>query len=664
MTRTITTLRSRLTWAAIAGALVLLIGLSPTALAQSQRSDATLSALTLSDVDFGTFASDTTTYTASVYRSVSETTVTPTVNHSGASYVIKLGGVEDSDGEVSLSVGSNVITVEVTAEDGDTTETYTVTVTRAENWRATGAPTISGTAQVGETLTVDTSGIADADGLTNVSYTYRWLADATDPTSSAHGLRVFAVAGEGVSYTISRNFSGMPILIEVSFTDDNGNQETLTSAKTGTVAPTTPAAPEDIEVSATALGYLRVAWDAPRWSRDGEIRGEQTWGDGGSDLTGYVVQWKEESGSWDTEDDVSEATETETTRYINITGLTGGTEYAVRVIAENSVGRGASSDEESATTNNLPTGAPTISGTAKVGQTLTADTSAIADVDGLDDVRYDGSWFANDPTDTSPQGGYILLYTSPGRDLRYQVSRRDVGRTIKIEVNFTDNAGITQWLPSAKTAIVTATTPAAPENFAASPTNSGNLDLSWEAPTWRLAGEIDEQPTWGDGGSAITGYVVQWKEASDDWETEADVSEATVTGTTHTIQNLTSGTEYTARVIAVNSVGRGAASDEASATANNPATGTPTISGTAQVGQALTASTTGISDSDGLTNVSYSYQWLADDTAIDGATSSTYTVQASDNGKVIKVQVTFDDDAGNDESLTSAGTSAVVLGGL
>ena len=97
---------------------------------------------------------------------------------------------------------------------------------------------------------------------------------------------------------------------------------------------------------------------------------------------------------------------------------------------------------------------------------------------------------------------------------------------------------------------------------------------------------------------------------------------------------------------------------------NSAATGAPTISGTAQVGQTLTASTSGISDSDGLTNVSYSYQWLADDAETDGATSSTYTVQSTDNGKVIKVRVTFDDDAGNDESLTSAGTSAVLLGGL
>ncbi len=93
--------------------------------------DATLSGLTLSGVDFGTFASGTTSYTASVANSVSQTTVSPTVNHSGASYVIKLDGVEDADGDVSLSVGSNVITVEVTAEDGEATQTYTVTITRA-----------------------------------------------------------------------------------------------------------------------------------------------------------------------------------------------------------------------------------------------------------------------------------------------------------------------------------------------------------------------------------------------------------------------------------------------------------------------------------------------------------------------------------------------------
>ena len=94
-------------------------------------SDAKLSALTLSGIDFGTFDSTTTSYSARVANSVSETTVTPTVNHSGASHVIKLGGATDADGVVSLAEGANVITIEVTAEDGNTAQTYTVTVTRA-----------------------------------------------------------------------------------------------------------------------------------------------------------------------------------------------------------------------------------------------------------------------------------------------------------------------------------------------------------------------------------------------------------------------------------------------------------------------------------------------------------------------------------------------------
>ena len=99
---------------------------------------------------------------------------------------------------------------------------------------------------------------------------------------------------------------------------------------------------------------------------------------------------------------------------------------------------------------------------------------------------------------------------------------------------------------------------------------------------------------------------------------------------------------------------------------NAPATGLPTISGTAQVGQTLTVDTSGIADADGLSNVTFRYQWLSSrDAEIQGATNSTYTVQESDNGKVIKVRVTFTDDAGNEEESTSEATAAVVMvGGL
>ena len=92
--------------------------------------DATLRSLALSGVAL-TFDPAVTGYTAAVANTVTETTVTPTANDDGATSVVKLGGVADADGTVPLSVGGNVITIEVTAEDGNTARTYTITVTRA-----------------------------------------------------------------------------------------------------------------------------------------------------------------------------------------------------------------------------------------------------------------------------------------------------------------------------------------------------------------------------------------------------------------------------------------------------------------------------------------------------------------------------------------------------
>ena len=101
---------------------------------QPLSTDATLSSLTLGDAPYiiVAFASDTTSHDVNVANDVTQTTVTPTTNDNEATYAIKLDGVTDADGTVSLAVGSNVITVEVTAEDGNTVKTYTVTVTRAE----------------------------------------------------------------------------------------------------------------------------------------------------------------------------------------------------------------------------------------------------------------------------------------------------------------------------------------------------------------------------------------------------------------------------------------------------------------------------------------------------------------------------------------------------
>ena len=92
---------------------------------------------------------------------------------------------------------------------------------------------------------------------------------------------------------------------------------------------------------------------------------------------------------------------------------------------------------------------------------------------------------------------------------------------------------------------------------------------------------------------------------------------------------------------------------------NSPATGLPTISGAAEVGETLTASTSGIGDADGLDNATFSYQWIADNSDIAGATDSTYPLVSGDEGKSVKVRVSFTDDRGNEETLTSGATAAV-----
>ena len=98
---------------------------------------------------------------------------------------------------------------------------------------------------------------------------------------------------------------------------------------------------------------------------------------------------------------------------------------------------------------------------------------------------------------------------------------------------------------------------------------------------------------------------------------------------------------------------------------NSPATGEPYVTGTPQVGQTLIVEIYDIADEDGLTGATYSYQWIRHDPVagtgadIEGETGETYTVTAADEGKAIKVRVTFTDDAGNEETLTSEGTAPV-----
>jgi len=96
-------------------------------------SDATLSNLTISQGTLTpSFASGTISYTDSVANSVTSVNVTPTRNQANATITVNGTSVaaESASGPINLNVGSNTITIVVTAQDGVTLGTYIITVNR------------------------------------------------------------------------------------------------------------------------------------------------------------------------------------------------------------------------------------------------------------------------------------------------------------------------------------------------------------------------------------------------------------------------------------------------------------------------------------------------------------------------------------------------------
>ena len=488
------------------------------------------------------------------------------------------------------------------------------------NTSATGKPTISGTVQVGETLTAYTSGIADADGLNNVSYSYQWVrnggstdTDITDATDS--------------SYTLVDSDEGQTIKVQVSFADDADNEETLTSTATDEVAagaPTDPpAAPRNLRGAANADGTVSLSWDAPN---------DDT-------VTGYQILRRRPTEGENTLLVHVNDTGSTVTKYTDH-DVTPDVRHTYRVKAINAVGLGKQSKFVSVTPtqpaepsqNSPATGRPTIGDTAQVEETLTASTSDIADADGLTDVSYSYQWVRkNGSTDTDIQDATGASYT---------LVAADEGQTIKVRVSFTDNAGNEETLTSAATAEVAAGAPTdppgAPRNLRGAANADGTVTLSWDAP--------DDD--------TVTGYQILRRRPTEGENTLlVHVNDTGSTVTKYTDHDVTPDVRHTYRVKAINAVGLGKQSKFVSVTPtqpaepsqNSPATGRPTIGDTAQVGEELTASTSGIADADGLTNVSYSYQWIrsdgSTDTDIQAATGSTHTLVDADEGKTIKVKV-------------------------
>ena len=683
---------------------------------------------------------------------------------------------------------------------------------------ATGAPVILGSGRVDEALGVDTSDIADADGLANVEYRYHWIrVDGTTETIVGADEATYVPVGADV---------GREIKVRVGFVDDAGGVSGLTSAPV-TISRAAPPA------VCPALPDLAGTDRVRLWSGTvtvGDVlllNGGLLYGHGfteGSSALGAA------GGLSDKEFGIGGRA------YTVRTGLVGGgalqlqldrglTDAEVATLALHVCGEiyafseasyselvpkgsiatyswgGSGLDWSGETTRTLhlsktntpATGAPGISGTHRVGETLRASTGTVDDIDGLTSPGYRYRWIRVDgSTETAIAGAASSTYT---------LADADEGKRVKVEVAFTDDLGFAETrsasvavraagvqatceapaLPADETEIWTGEVTVGTVRFQGTPIAYGFAEALSPLPAAGALSDTDFETGYGGaaytvragmasaGGSLLFGLdrgltgngpVVlhvcgeayafgdasydsgtgryTWSGAGLDWSSVASrtlrlrrPSDITAETLTAAFLNYLSGnielvfanelldpssqpraTAFTVKVegrpvtvtgvfvsrVAValslsrviargetvtvsytdptpgddaeaiqDEVGNDVPSFEDYPVANVVAAvdGSPEITGTARVGETLTASPGTIDDAQGVATAVYAYQWIRRDgnaeADIPGAAAETYTLTDADQGKRIQVRASFVDDAGNAETRTSDRTGTVAV---
>ena len=583
--------------------------------------DATLSALSVTGVTLSpTFASDTYAYTASVANSVDEVTVAPTTTDSDATFeyldssdaaLADADSVEDGH-QVDLDVGDTVFKVKVTAEDDTTTQTYTVTVTRAACALNEG-DIWCGVVTVGDVTnndgdTIRNGFVGTTGGLTDETFSLMFETGTTNNyTISAIVVdtseQLYFVTSSGLTDTEEESlalhvdgesapfvFSDTTQLIPGSYrwparTDLDWSSETTVTLRlrefprptvTNVEVTSTPAletdtygAGETIEVSVTFSEAVNATSDTDfvlsvaGAKRAPLLRGSDT----ATLVFGYTVVLSDDddNGIW-----IGNETRT-------LDGNRGG-EPQNGTITSVATGAAANLDHSelgtdsdhkvdgSRTTENV---APSFSSSATISvaeNQTTVVTVLATDSDGDDSVT------GYEITGGADQGFFSIVATSGVLTFDAAPNYEDAedqgsNNTYVVDVTATSGTG-TRVKTADQTITVTVTDVAEQSAKPAKPVlakvtgSSSSLTATWEAP-----GK--------NGGPAITGYKLEYRAAPDG--TWMDFAH-TGTGVTATITGLTADTSYQARVLAENGETDSDWSDASDAVSTNAAAALPTLS--------------------------------------------------------------------------------------
>ena len=455
--------------------------------------------------------------------------------------------------------------------------------------RAVRPPEIIGTARVGQTLTADTSPITrQSAALANAAFSYQWLR-----TGGADGYHDIPGA-TGSTYTLTPYDEVRRIKVRVTFTNEEGEEETQTSSVTAKVAP---ADADESEVALPASAAVLAGFSLVDAGASPQTLLAQPM-DGAS-----VEVANPDGGSYAIRADLNEG-HTAGSVALELTGRKSAstTEGVMPYSLYGDDGAGALRGEA------LPAGSYVLTMTAYEGSggggavlhTLEVSFTVTAAAEEPGTGQED-----EEEENTAPLTA-LFLYEGP---LGYHSG---AGTTLTVRLSFSEAVSIT---PEALEQALAATN----ATIEAVSRVDGRSDL-WEV---RLTPESD---------ATVTVLLP----LAADCDAAGAVCTADGRAPAHAIGTAIPGPPP-----------------------DSQATGAPTIDGVAEVGQVLSAHVMGIDDD----NAAFSYQWLRSDggdyTEIEDATGSTYTLVAADQGKTIKVKVSFTDDEGNPETLTSDPTGEV-----
>ena len=497
----------------------------------------------------------------------------------------------DADVGSTLSVRVSYIDDQGTAES--LTSAVTASVQNVNDVPG-GSLVINGVLREAETLTANVSGITDNDGLGTL--TYQWLRNGS------------TIAGAtGTTYNTSNTDVGSNLAVRITYTDGQGTVEMVTSASTAAIQNINDAPNGQPLISGIATEDQTLTADVSGISDDdGPGTFSYQWLRNGANIVGAT-----NSTYASTDADVG-ATLSVMVRYTDghgtLESLTSSSTAAITGI------------------NDTPVGLPVIQGTIRENQTLVASTAGLSDADGLGTLSY--QWMRN--------GSAI----SGATNSNYVTGDADVGATLSVRISYTDNQGTTETLTSGSTESV--------QNVNDLPSGVPVLSGEFQEDqtlTANVAGISDIEGLgafsyqWLRNGSAISGAT-----SANYSTTDADVGARISVRVSYidglgTTETLTSSPSSTISAI------------------NDAPIGLPTITGTPQEDQPLTANVSGISDADGLN--AFNYQWLRNGSAISGANAGNYTPRDADVGTQLSVRVSWTDDQGFQESLTSAASSQV-----